>query len=527
MVVGALLGPLAGTAWAQDSVSVTPETKSTAVNTCSAYTVTVIDDGAPGAGLEVDGWINMSDADTLQDLEVSFCDPADVTPPPTAVAPSDLDDNAVVNTGDGMTDFATEPAVPTAGLENPAQAETEPIGADGSIGTTNADGQLTFGVVADEAGTMNIRVSAEVDGLTINDTAVQTWVVPTVAAVDCSPETDSNREGTPHTFTCTALSAATGGVPVPGATLWADVTAGPNAEEVSPFSSVADGTGTATFTYTDSVSPASLPGTDTIVGYFNLPCPRAGVTTCSNAPEADEPQDEILKTFSGPPRIIDCEPETAENTAGTTHVVTCTVTDRAAQPVSNVEVTFTETGPGRFATGGQSFIDATDSSGVATADLASTAEEEGDQTVTGEITDEDAGTPVVTPAECLRAAEDPPAAPAGVCTDDVVKTWVAPQVIRVPSTVGIRHKLRPHVFRGRVNSERARCERRRVVRIKKVGVGTVGTDRTNRAGRYVERHRRGGRGRYFAVVARKSFVSGAGDLIICQKARSRRIRARR
>jgi hypothetical protein len=372
---------------------------------------------------------------------------------------------------------------------------------------------------------MDVRASAEVDGVTLSDTSVKTWVVPTVAAVDCSPETDNNPEATAHAFTCTALSAAEGGVPVPNVQLWFDVTAGPNAEEVIPTTcTLTNASGVANCTYTDTDTPASLPGTDTIVGYFNLACPRAGVLACSNAPEADEPQDEILKTFSGPPRIVDCEPEAASNKAGTTHVVTCTVTDRAANPVPNIVVTFDETGPGRFATGTQTVTDTTDASGAATADLASTPEEEGDQTVTGSLPTT-AGVD-----ECERAANDPAGAPAGVCTDDVVKTWIPPLIIREPSDVTIRHRNRPHVFRGRVDSALPRCERGRTVRIKKVRSGpdrTVGRDRTNRQGRYEVRHRRGGPGRYYAVAARKSFTNADGDTVICQKGRSRRIRDRR
>jgi hypothetical protein len=519
-VVFALI-PL-GTAVAQppgDSVTLTPETDSAAVNTCNEFTVTVIDDGAPpAAGTEVDGFITQSDADALQDLEISFCDPATGAP----VAPSDLDDNAVNN--DGLTDFATEPPVPPAGLEAAAVAETEPIGADGSVCVTDALGQCTFGVISDEAGTMNVRASAEVDGATLSDDSVKTWVVPTVAAVDCSPETDNNPEGTAHNFTCTALSAAEGGVPVPNVQLWFDVTAGPNAEEQGsqPCTGLTSASGVANCTYTDAISPASLPGTDTIVGYFNLACPRTGVAVCSNAPEPDEPQDEILKTFSGPPRIVDCEPEEASNRAGTTHTVTCTVTDRAGQPVPDVLVSFEETGPGRFATGSQTESDTTDANGEATADVTTTAEEEGDQTVTGSLPT------TVGVDECERAANDPVGAPAGVCTDDVTKSWIPPQIIRSPSAITLRHRLRPrHVFRGRVDNELPRCERGRRVVIRKRGTGIVARDRTNQAGRFVAPHRRGGRGRYFAVVLRKTFVNADGDNVICQRARSRTIRARR
>jgi hypothetical protein len=412
ILVGAMLIPLAGTANAQvDSVTLDPQTDSAAIDTCNVFTATVIDDDAAAvAGTVVDARITQGDTDLLRDNRISFCDPLTGLP----ILPADLDDNAAANDAGVPTD------PPVAGtVEGQANANTLPTGnAVGACATVGTTGECSFGVTSNEDGTMTVEAFAVIDGATVSDAtpSTKTWTSATVDTVDCSPETDSNPEGSAHSFTCTALS---GTAPIPGATIWFDVTDGPNAEEIAfqPCPLVTDATGTTTCTYTDVVGAGSLPGTDTIIGYFNLDCPRTGVTPCSNAPEDDEPQDEILKTFAGPARIIDCEPEEAENVAGTTHVVTCTVTDRAGNPVSNVEVTFTETGPGRFAPGGQTFVGTTDASGVATADLASTAEEEGDQTVTGEITDEVAGAPPAAPVECLRAAGDPAGAPAGACTD--------------------------------------------------------------------------------------------------------------
>lgn len=514
MVVGALLIPLSGSAMADPTgIILTPETDTAPVNACNEFTATVTQDDPTLAGEVVSITITQSDADTAQDNSIAFCDPDGVGPATNAGGSRDLDDNPTFN------DLMSAAPIPAAGIEFRAEAT-------GACTTDATAGECSFGVTSNEAGSMTVVASATdptpAPGTTFSDTSTKTWVTAAVASVDCSPETDSNPEVTSHSFTCRALTAA--GAGVPGQTLWFDVTAGPNAEEIVPQAcpTVTDGTGTTTCSYTDVGGAGSPPGTDTIVGYFNLTCPRAGVAVCGNGPEPDEPQDEITKAFVGAPRVIDCEPEEASNTSGTTHVVTCTVTDRVGNGTPDVVVTFDETGPGRFATGGQTVTDTTDSNGEATADLASTAEEEGDQTVTGRLAIE----PGV--QECERAANDPAGAPAGVCTDDVVKTWVAPQVIRVPSSVGINHRLRPrHVFRGRVAADLPRCVRGRTVRIKKVGGPTVGSDRTNRAGRYVERHRRGGRGRYFAAVARKSFVNAAGDNVICQRARSRRIRVRR
>lgn len=117
------------------------------------------------------------------------------------------------------------------------------------------------------------------------------------------------------------------------------------------------------------------------------------------------------------PRNIGATPEKATNAPGTVHAVTATVTDRLGNHVSGVIVTFTETGPGEFRTGGSTFTATTNASGKARAEVTTLPTESGVQTITASLPTT-AGVD-----ECERAAGDPSGAPAGNCTDQVTKTW--------------------------------------------------------------------------------------------------------
>lgn len=117
-------------------------------------------------------------------------------------------------------------------------------------------------------------------------------------------------------------------------------------------------------------------------------------------------------------RVIDCNPETATNPPGTTHTITCIVTDRFGNPVQGVAVTATEEGPGRFA--GAATV-TTNASGVAEFVITSSANETGTQTVTANLPGNRTDTTV---EECERAAGSPTGTTtAGVCSDQVTKTW--------------------------------------------------------------------------------------------------------
>jgi len=333
-------------------------------------------------------------------------------------------------------------------------------------------------------------------GTVFQDTSTKTWEAggpENVESLECTPATDSNPEGSEHRFTCTARTAT--GTPAGGILPFFDVTAGPNAEEVGPTPCTFSGAnGQSECAYTDVEGAGSPPGTDTLTVYVNLTCPRPGVPECGPGPDADETQTTVTKTFHGPARVIDCEPEQATNRTRTTHEVTCTVTDRAGVPVSGVEVTFDETGPGRFTTGEQEDDDTTNANGVATADVTASREEKGDQTITGSLD--------VATTDCELPADDPPGeeppAAAGVCSDDVTKTW-RPRPNRAESSVTIRGS-----FKGQVVSERRGCKVDRKVILKKVRPGKnkkVGTDRTNKFGNW-RINKKNPKGRYYAKIRR-------------------------
>lgn len=492
MVLGALVVPLAGTASAQATgITLTPESDTATVNSCNVFTAAVPETGTPG-GETVTVEITQSDTDSAQDLLVGFCDPATGL----ATGNSDLDDNTVPNS-------------PVAGVaaEAPARATGSCVTAAPPSPTA---GTCSFGVTSDEPGTMTVVAAVENPSPTVGDffvdTSTKTWVADVIASIECTPETDSNPEGSAHTITCRALTAEgtpvdeVGGTPV---VLTFDVTAGPNAEEVGPTdcAAVDPVTGEIECTYTDFLGPGSPPGTDTVTIHRNLPCPRAGVTACGPGAELDELQTTVTKTFVGLPRVIDCEPEEATNRTLTTHEVTCTVTDRVGNPVPDVDVFFDESGPGRFAFGGQTDEDTTDADGVATADVTASREEEGDQTITGSL-----DTDPALVDECERAADDPAGegAVAGVCSDDVTKTW-RPRKRRAESSVTIRGS-----FKGQVISEATLCKRDRKVLLKKKRPGpnpTVGKDRTNNRGNW-RINKQNPNGKYYAKINRNKNCKG-------------------
>ena len=117
-------------------------------------------------------------------------------------------------------------------------------------------------------------------------------------------------------------------------------------------------------------------------------------------------------------RNIDCTPNTATNATGTSHVISCLVTDRFGNPVPGVTISATESGPGRLNT--PTSVQ-TDASGVAEFVTSTVVGESGTQTITGTITAPRAnGTGN---DACERAAGDPTGTTAGNCADTVTKVW--------------------------------------------------------------------------------------------------------
>ncbi len=567
------------------SIAINPATDSAVVNTCNEFTVTLR--GAnqnPAEGETVDVRATQSDADTTEDLRIAFCDPDAAGPGTNLGGAADCDDNPEFNVGQGG-------ACAGPGAEAPADIRAE--------GRTAQNGQLIFGVTSNEPGTMNITVFFETTQNNVLDPneavvarATKTWTAggePAAANVDCNPETDANPANTgtataanTHTFTCTVTDAQ--GAVLPGVTVTFDVTAGPNAEEIAPTAcpGQTNAQGQVTCSYLDAAGANSPPGTDTIVGFVNQ---NTGPTATAGL-DPGEPNDQILKTWFGPARFINCDPETATNAPGTQHVVTCIVTDVAGNPVPGQRVIFTETDVGRIVTpaadaNGQTTA-VTDAAGQVQVVVQTAANETGTQTITGSLSYAGAGTPgnpFQTAAqqpgaqECELAANQPAQGnQAGVCEDAVQKTWAAQPPTSPPppprpecdngidddgdgkidfpadrqcenpednserdiggrfaSTITIRYDADDNAFKGSVASARGGCQRDRRVILKRVRAGrdpVLGRDQTGRFGNYRIRKARAF-GRFYTIVRPKRFTTAAGALIVCERDRSPTIRLRR
>lgn len=94
--------------------------------------------------------------------------------------------------------------------------------------------------------------------------------------------------------------------------------------------------------------------------------------------------------------------------------------------------------------------------------------------------------------------------------------------IRVATNLTIRYDAEANAFKGAAGSSRKRCQRGRLVRVKKIVPGpnrTIGRDRTNKFGNWRVDKRRVN-GRYYAVVTKKKFTLPSGDILVCQRDRS-------
>lgn len=266
--------------------------------------------------------------------------------------------------------------------------------------------------------------------------------------------------------------------------------------------------------------------------------------------------DTASKTWTTPAagaRNVDCTPDTATNPSGTSHIVTCTVTDRYGNPVPGVTVNGSESGPGRL---DSSSAAQTDSSGRVEFVVSSIEGETGDQSISAEIgspartgaganddpCEQAAGTTTAT--EPGGAGTDQAGVTAGNCTDTVTKTWgevppPEPTVERHARDVRIkrfRHIPRPNKPRPalrvkgwvRTNDGYDRCSAEVPVKLQIRRSGTWVTRKTtltkatdpNGDGRYNWKMRvRHKHGKYRAIATRVRFNDqDANEIHICRRA---------
>jgi hypothetical protein len=186
--------------------------------------------------------------------------------------------------------------------------------------------------------------------------------------------------GVPVSFTLTSTGAGDN-----------DGTASAPAQEtISPVTCTTGADGTCTTTLTN---PKPATG-ETFTVQAKVQVSSGAGTGCTPA-DANATCDSATAVWGNPTanqaRNIDLTPATQNAGVPGVATINATVTDRLGNPVAGVQVTFTESGTGRFVNSSGSFVAFTNASGVATAELQTVAgDAAGANTVTGTITGYDA-----------------------------------------------------------------------------------------------------------------------------------------
>ena len=437
-----------------------PEYDQNVQGTSHTVTATVTDDfGNPVAGVPVDFEIDGADDSRNEAAgggDRLICD--NTTTNAQGVATCTYTDEGTgsdpITPGGFETDFidvcVDEP--PTTGDDCNANEDTDddPF-ATGNNGTTGGDRVQKFWFNQTPTAT-TLFIDMDPDGSDCGDGE------PTGGGGTSYDETATNSTNSGHQF-CVEVADQNGnddpGEPVtvslqgPGQ-FWFD------ADEDDEFDT-GEGRGTSVTVGTDEEGEA----------FLRIFSTQSGTTTITAT--AENASDTATKTWTTqPPRTIDCDPETETNNPGDVHTVICTVLDVDNNPVPGVRVQAIEDGTGQFVNCPESGTDdhygtqravcdtATDSSGEAV--IQTISQTEGTQAievaiecdasnggaVAGGICDnvtaqDRAGAPTDTDNACdMRAGEakagnegddgaqgvgSAPGAPAGVCFDQVAKTW--------------------------------------------------------------------------------------------------------
>lgn len=353
-------------------VTITPTIETNVVNDCNPFTVTV----APADTTTVD--IQISQTTATGTAAIAFCNPQTDQGPGSQAGPNGptttTDIAGFVRPNNAGPTPATQCAPPSSGSTVTCTAEY----------TTNAAGQLTFGVTSNTTGTLNVTAFVEtnnsaatpgfgtynttgnnVPGGTGENQATATKNLVTnannaVTSIECTPPSGNQNVGTLATFTCTAFSTvgANTRVPTRGVTVSNIINSGPDKSSnlTQNDAAITCGqpttatpptvtTGTTTGNRTNnqgrvfcSFTNNGQPGTDNIVSYVE----QNGTA----GPQGTEPNTSIQRTFAGAARFINCTPKNPTVRYGIDQTITCTVTDLNNNPVNGVVVDFQASFPG-------------------------------------------------------------------------------------------------------------------------------------------------------------------------------------
>ncbi|HVY10668.1 MAG TPA: Ig-like domain-containing protein [Mycobacteriales bacterium] len=250
--------------------------------------------------------------------------------------------------------------------DNCSGAETSGGGASAAGGTTtltktvttDASGNVSFGLQTDAAGTGNAKLAVPSNPGTINATTPTiTWTTggaDAVTSVTPNPPSTTQLTNTTASFTVTVTN---GGSPVQGVTVKEETnpSASPaNADTVAPTSC---GTSDSAGHVTCTVHNGGTAGTDSLIFWVDN-----SSASCSHTagPDSCEPQGNATATFNATPAVdagnssLTCVQQLATDKgaaktnctvpSNTTSVTfTATVEDASGNPIANAPVTFTAT----------------------------------------------------------------------------------------------------------------------------------------------------------------------------------------
>ena len=326
--------------WIGPGLDCTPETDTNPTGT--NHTVTCFARDSEGRG--------------MQGVEIDFelsgaNDPDDDTDPPPDFSCTTAGDNSATTDRDetgscSITHFGAEPGTTV----YRAWMDTD--------GNDNNDAEADQDEEQDE----NNPVTGDSEN---TDVVEKTW---TTLQLECTPETDSNPNGTNHAVTCTAED--TRGIPLGGAAIDVEATGANDPDdsdspETPDFMCTTSRTGECTFTH----GPGGTPPTSTTEtgvtlyrawidadGNHSSTPPTHGTveadrtegrneaTTPGTKAEPDD-TDVVEKTWRG--QRLDCEPENSSGPSGSAHTITCTATTENAgssTAVSGTNIDFEATG---------------------------------------------------------------------------------------------------------------------------------------------------------------------------------------
>ena len=373
-----------------------------------------------------------------------------------------------------------------------------------------------------------------------------------VASIQCTPVTQTRPEGGVAEFQCTVLDST--GAPFENQQITADVTAGPNADEILPFNcgsttdkngqTPANGSGVCSYRDATANTLTSPPGVDTVIFCVQAAAAPGQPSTVGCDPHELQTQgnESASVTWTGNAHTISCTPDGATAPPSSSVEIVCATFDSNNSPgPAGVTIQLSENGAGTLS----ATSCATDAAGRCVVNLTSVAVNDlGSNTVTATMggTSSNCQPPPNfgqpnpgTTADCSDTASvtfqtpvsepPPPTCPQGIPPNDAGVCFFDSNI-----SIAFDRNDDPPAVEGQVTNALRRCQGTRLVRLFVNGNRTDKTDVTDADGNYSIPKRVPRREQSIRTkVTSLTFVAGNGATVVCGASRSRSvdIRARR